>query len=89
MPPSRWVSLPRYLRKDIAAFPADHAYLKPDLGEQVRWHGVFAGLGASPAIGLCWRSGKSGGHRAVQYAPLAAWAEFHPRPAGHAGLGAI
>jgi tetratricopeptide (TPR) repeat protein len=67
-------SLPRYLRKSLDAFPADHAYLKPDLGEQVRWHGVFAGLG--PAIGLCWRSGKSGGHRAVQYAPLAAWAEF-------------
>ena len=69
-------SLPRYLRKDIAAFPADHAYLKPDIGELVRWHGVFAGLGASPVIGICWRSGKSGGHRAVQYAPLAAWAEF-------------
>ncbi|HWY62802.1 MAG TPA: tetratricopeptide repeat protein [Rhizomicrobium sp.] len=69
-------SLPRYLRKSLGAFPADHAFLKPDLGEQVRWHGVFAGLGPSPAIGICWRSGKSGGHRAVQYAPLAAWAEF-------------
>jgi Flp pilus assembly protein TadD len=69
-------SLPRYLRKDITAFPADHAYLKPDIGELVRWHGVFSGLGASPAIGICWRSGKSGGHRAAQYAPLAAWAEF-------------
>jgi hypothetical protein len=69
-------SLPRYLRKDIAAFPADHAYLKPDVGELVRWHGVFAALGASPLIGICWRSGKSGGHRSVQYAPLAAWAEF-------------
>jgi len=69
-------SLPRYLRKEIGAFPADHSYLKADLGEQVRWHGAFAGLGASPAIGLCWRSGKSGGHRAVQYAPLADWANF-------------
>ena len=26
--------------------------------------------------GICWRSGKSGGHRSVQYAPLAAWGEF-------------
>jgi tetratricopeptide (TPR) repeat protein len=69
-------SLPRILRKDIGAFPVSHAYLKPDLSEQVRWHGVFAGLGTSPAIGLCWRSGKSGGHRAVQYAPLPAWADF-------------
>jgi hypothetical protein len=64
------------LRKSLDAFPAGHAFLKPDLGEQVRWHGVFAGLGPSPVIGVCWRSGKSGGHRAVQYAPLAAWAEF-------------
>jgi tetratricopeptide (TPR) repeat protein len=69
-------SLPRILRKDISAFPTEHAYLTPDLGEQVRWHGAFAGLGVSPAIGLCWRSGKSGGHRTVQYAPLAAWADF-------------
>ena len=82
-------SLPRYLRKDIGAFPADHAYLKADLGEKVRWHGAFAGLGASPAIGLCWRSGKSGGHRAVQYAPLADWANFIRDLPGVSGVGAI
>lgn len=69
-------SLPRYLRKNLTDFPAEHAFLKPDIGEQVRWHGAFAGLGPSPAIGICWRSGKSGGHRSAQYAPLAAWAEF-------------
>ena len=69
-------SLPRILRKSLDAFPAGQAYLKPDPGEQLRWHGVFAGLGPSPMVGLSWRSGKSGGHRSVQYAPLAAWAEF-------------
>jgi Flp pilus assembly protein TadD len=69
-------SLPRLLRKSLDAFPAGHAYLKPGLGEQVRWHGVFAGFGPSPLIGLSWRSGKSGGLRNVQYAPLAAWANF-------------
>ena len=69
-------SLPRYLRKEISSFPADHSYLVPDIGEQVRWNGWAAGLGPSPAIGLCWRSGKGGGHRAVQYAPLSAWADF-------------
>jgi len=69
-------SLPRYLRKSPDSFPDQHAYLKPDLGEQIRWHGVFAGLGPSPVIGLCWRSGKTGGHRSLQYAPRAAWAEF-------------
>ena len=69
-------SLPRYLRKEISSFPHDHAYLTPDLSEQVRWNGWVAGLGPSPAIGLCWRSGKSGGARSVQYAPLSAWADF-------------
>lgn len=69
-------SLPRYMRNRLEDFPAEHSWLIPDLGEQVRWHGVFAGLGPSPAIGICWRSGKQGGHRAVQYAPLAAWGEF-------------
>jgi tetratricopeptide (TPR) repeat protein len=69
-------SLPRYLRKAVAAFPNPNVFLKAPGGEMVRWHGVFAGAGAEPAIGLCWRSGKSGGHRAVQYAPLAAWAAF-------------
>jgi Flp pilus assembly protein TadD len=69
-------TLPRYLRKDMESFPCPHAYLMTDIGEQVRWHGHFAGLGPSPAIGICWRSGKSGGHRTVQYAPLEAWAEF-------------
>ena len=69
-------SLPRYLRPSLEDFPADHVYLMPDLGEQVRWHGVFAGLGPSPAIGICWRSGKASGHRAIQYAPLGMWGEF-------------
>ena len=61
-----------YVRKDIASFPSDHSYLVPDIGERVRWDGWCASLGPSPAIGLCWRSGKAGGHRAVQYAPLLA-----------------
>jgi Flp pilus assembly protein TadD len=69
-------SLPRLLRKSLDAFPASHDYLKPDLGEQIRWQGVFAGLGPSPLIGLSWRSGKSGGLRNLQHAPLAAWANF-------------
>ena len=69
-------SLPRILRGSIDAFPNPHAYLVPDAAEQAAWRQTFAGLGAAPAIGICWRSGKSGGHRTVQYAPLAAWADF-------------
>ncbi|MGH6871701.1 MAG: tetratricopeptide repeat protein [Rhizomicrobium sp.] len=64
-------SLPRLLRGDIARFPGTHAYLVPDPDEAARWRARFGG-----ATGICWRSGKSGGGRAVQYAPLEAWAEF-------------
>ena len=63
-------SLPRVLRPTHAAFPAPHAYLVPDAREAARWR--FDG----PALGICWRSGKMGGHRAQQYAPLEAWAAF-------------
>ncbi len=69
-------SLPRWLRPGLDAFPEHNGFLAPDAAEQARWKNIFAALGASPRIGLCWRSGKSGGHRAVQYAPLEAWGHF-------------
>lgn len=66
-------TLPRYLRGAIDSFPKPHAYLVPDADEVARWRASF---GPGPSIGICWRSGKTGGHRALQYAPLAAWASF-------------
>jgi len=69
-------SLPRFLRGSIAAFPKSNAFLAPDAGEMARWGGLFAGIGPGPFIGVCWRSGKAGGHRALQYAPREAWAAF-------------
>jgi len=69
-------SLPRLLRKDIAAFPATHAYLTADSHERAQWAAWFGEQGAGPFVGLCWRSGKVTGLRAAQYAPLAAWADF-------------
>ena len=65
-------SLPRYLRPSLADFPAPHAFLVPDADEVARWKTAFGGK----AIGICWRSGKMGGHRTVQYAPLEAWGAF-------------
>jgi len=65
-------SLPRILRPRIETFPTPHAFLLPDADEIARWKATF-GPGA---IGICWRSGKTGGHRAAQYAPLEAWGEF-------------
>ena len=69
-------SLPRWLRGSLDSFPKEHAFLIPDPAEKARWAADFAASGAPPAIGFCWRSGKSGGHRAVQYAPLEAWGAF-------------
>jgi tetratricopeptide (TPR) repeat protein len=65
-------SLPRYLRPQIGAFPAPHVFLRPDAAEVARRKTEF-GRGA---IGIAWRSGKAGGNRALQYAPLEAWGAF-------------
>jgi Flp pilus assembly protein TadD len=66
-------SLPRWLRRSLDAFPREHSFLTPDPAEQARWKEHFTALGTSPLIGICWRSGKMGGHRSVQYAPLEQW----------------
>jgi tetratricopeptide (TPR) repeat protein len=65
-------SLPRYLRGQKESFTASHAFLKPDPEEVALWKIVLG----PDAIGICWRSGQTGGHRAVQYAPLDAWGAF-------------
>jgi len=69
-------SLPRWLRKTLDAFPKENVFLVPDSEERARWKNSFAALGSSPLTGICWRSGKSGGHRSAQYAPLEMWGAF-------------
>jgi hypothetical protein len=69
-------SLPRWLRGDIESFPAKHAFLAPEPQERKNWREKFAALGGGPIVGICWRSGKSGGHRSAQYAPLDGWGAF-------------
>jgi Flp pilus assembly protein TadD len=66
-------SLPRYLRPTLQSFPLPNTYLIPDPEEVLRWRVAFSDR---PAIGICWRSGKMGGHRSLQYAPLEAWGAF-------------
>ncbi len=67
-------SLPRMFRRDLCDFPQPHAYLVPDSGRLESWRSVFGARG--PRTGICWRSGKTGGERTLQYAPLEAWGEF-------------
>lgn len=69
-------TVPRWLRPDLDRFPAPNSYLVPAPDERARWADWRASLGSGPVSGICWRSGKSGGGRAMQYAPLAAWADF-------------
>ena len=67
-------TLPRYLRGSLDRFPDPHVFLAPDAAEAARWKQVFGRGGRT--IGICWRSGKSGGHRSLQYAPLEEWGAF-------------
>lgn len=69
-------SVPQFLRSGLSGFPDPHAWLVPDAAETDRWRSVFTAAGPAPFVGICWRSGKTGGARNVQYAPPHAWAEF-------------
>lgn len=65
-------SLPKYLRGTLDRFADPHRFLVPDAEETARWKAQIT----DGAIGICWRSGKTGGHRAIQYAPLEMWGLF-------------
>jgi hypothetical protein len=69
-------SLPAILRNDTEMFPEPNAYLVPDETETAHWRAALSHSGPGPLIGICWRSGKITGARALQYAPLEAWASF-------------
>lgn len=69
-------TLPRYLRPALARFPAPNAYLVPDAAALCHWRDWASACGGHRRLGICWRSSKQGADRALQYAPLAAWAAF-------------
>jgi tetratricopeptide (TPR) repeat protein len=68
-------SLPRLLRGALDDFPKRHAYLVPS-AERDDWARWLGGKGRAPYIGICWRSGLTGGTRNIQYAPLSEWGAF-------------
>jgi len=69
-------SIARYLRGTLEAFSKDMAFLTPDPLAMAQSGAMLTQTGDGPYIGVCWRSGKAGGGRALQYAPLEAWAAF-------------
>ena len=69
-------TLPKYLRRNLESFPQPHAFLRTDAQERARWRSVFE-KNHRKIVGISWRSSRfDGGDRALQYAPLNAWAEF-------------
>jgi tetratricopeptide (TPR) repeat protein len=75
-------SVARYLRGSVDAFPKDNAFLVPDPLAMAQSGAMLEQTGDGPYIGVCWRSGKTAGYRALQYAPLEAWAAFIARLPG-------
>ena len=51
-------SLPRYLRRTIADFPARQSYLKADKSRCRYWADRVAELGSGRTVGIAWRGGK-------------------------------
>jgi tetratricopeptide (TPR) repeat protein len=69
-------SLPALFVRETASEPAPFAYLRPDLKESRAFRAWLASLGDKPCVGICWRSGKLSGQRALQFAPRSAWGDF-------------
>lgn len=66
-------SLPRWLRRTRATFPAHGNYLQPDPVQTARWRERLDLLGPGRKVGVCWRSGLLTPERSRHYPPLDAW----------------
>lgn len=64
-------SLPRLAGHSPQSKPLS-PFLKPDPAELEKWRSWLQSM-PRPWVGICWRSGKLGGLRTRQYAPLAEW----------------
>ena len=78
-------SLPRYLRVRLEDFPKPHKFLVPDADETARWKESFG----PDAVGICWRSGKLGGHRSIGICPGGSMGRLPARHRSDVCLGAI
>ncbi len=66
-------SLPLYLRRSAADFPARRRYLKADPAAVDRWKTRLAELGAGLKIGISWRAGGRPSERRRRSTTLADW----------------
>jgi hypothetical protein len=66
-------SLPRFLRRTHAAFPAHAAYLRADPARVAYWKAKLAGLPGRLKVGIAWRGGLASTRRSVRSIPLELW----------------
>lgn len=67
-------SVLRYLRDDIAKFPADRPIFQADPARVAFWRERLHALGPGPYVGVCWRSMVTTGTRGKYFSPLDPWA---------------
>ena len=66
-------SLPRFLRRSRADFPAAPAYLAPNPESVAKWRDGFARLGGALKVGISWRGGKDAETQHQRSIPLEFW----------------
>ena len=66
-------ALAEAFRPSVASFAGKPPALRPDPGRLAHWRGALAALGEGPKVGVTWKSMKTAGERAKQYAPFEDW----------------
>ncbi len=73
-------TLPRYVRRSLADFPAAHRFLVPDPARVERWRERLAGAGPRPYVGISWRSRVKTAERRLEYTRLEEWGDLFAVP---------
>ena len=68
-------SAARWLRASLDRFPRHSGYLRPDPERMAHWRHEIAALGDGMKVGICWRSGMTGGLRSMHCTELNQWGE--------------
>lgn len=73
-------SLPLFLRRSRAAFPAHHGYLRTDERRVKRWRARLNALPGRRKVGISWRGGVAITHRGLRSIPLQQWVPILSTP---------
>lgn len=66
-------SVPRFLRRDLAAFPRHDGYLKADPLRVARWRERLSGWGPGLKVGVAWTGGVRKTRRGLRSIPIEQW----------------